>query len=238
MVHTPDREVGRQMEITLKGVSKQYKEQAAIENLSLSLREGEIACVLGPSGAGKTTLLQILAGLTPYEGEVSGRPERISYVFQSARLFPNLTVRQNLEFVLPESEKKRISSALCEVGLQDKENAYPHALSGGQAQRVAFLRAFLYPSELILMDEPFSSLDTALKIRLIELFVKLWNREKRTVLFVTHDAEEAAMMSQRTLFLREGKLIADFSDDSPLPRAYGTPSAYKKQILARILNEE
>ena len=226
------------MEITLKRVSKQYKEQAAIGNLSLSLREGEIACVLGPSGAGKTTLLQILAGLTSYEGEVLGRPERISYVFQSARLFPNLTVRQNLEFVLPKSEHKHIASALAEVGLAGKENAYPHALSGGQAQRVAFLRAFLYPSELILMDEPFSSLDTALKIRLVELFVRLWNKERRTVVFVTHDAEEAAMMSQRTFFLRDGKLIADFSDDSPLPRQYGAVSDYKSRILARILDEE
>ncbi len=148
---------------------------------------------------------------------------------------PNLTVRGNLKLVCREEEK--IASMLEKVELSDKADAYPVELSGGQAQRVSVARAFLYPSDLLLMDEPFSSLDTALKIRLIEVFCSLWREEKRTVVFVTHDAEEAYMLSHRALAVEGGKIVADVRDDSPVPRKYGENSLYRQKIVQAILQQ-
>lgn len=222
--------------IELVNVSKKYANTPVYENFSLEIEEGKITCLLGASGCGKTTLLNMLAGLTPYEGRIGNVPERISYIFQEERLVPNLTVRQNVALVLGKnSDGKKISEMLEKVELSGKEDAYPAELSGGQAQRVSIARAFAYPSGLILMDEPFSSLDTALKIRLIEVFCRLWQEEKRTAVFVTHDAEEAYMLAHRAVLLEEGKVVADISENDPVPRAYGESSRFKQRILAELL---
>lgn len=222
--------------IELVNVSKKYANTPVYENFSLEIEEGKITCLLGASGCGKTTLLNMLAGLTPYEGRIGNVPERISYIFQEERLVPNLTVRQNVALVLGKNaDGKKISEMLEKVELSGKEDAYPAELSGGQAQRVSIARAFAYPSGLILMDEPFSSLDTALKIRLIDVFCRLWQEEKRTAVFVTHDAEEAYMLAHRAVLLDEGKVVADISENDPVPRAYGESSRFKQRILAELL---
>ena len=222
--------------IELVNVSKKYANTPVYENFSLEIEEGKITCLLGASGCGKTTLLNMLAGLTPYEGKIGNVPERISYIFQEERLLPNLTVKQNVALVLGKNaDGKKISEILEKVELSGKEDAYPAELSGGQAQRVSIARAFAYPSGLILMDEPFSSLDTALKIRPIDVFCRLWQEEKRTAVFVTHDAEEAYMLAHRAVLLEEGKVVADISENDPVPRAYGESSRFKQRILAELL---
>lgn len=223
-------------DIIFDRVSKRYGGTAVYDAFSLAIEAGKITCLLGPSGCGKTTLLNMLAGLISYEGKIENVPQRISYIFQEERLLPNLTVRQNIRYVLGKSaDDARIDSVLEKVELGDKADAYPSELSGGQAQRVSIARAFAYPSELILMDEPFSSLDTALKIRLIDVFVRLWREEKRTAVFVTHDAEEAYMLANRAIVFRAGTIAADLSGDGALPRPYGKSSPFREEIIDALM---
>lgn len=226
------------MAVTFVDFSKKYGQNEVFSHLNLTINEGEITCLLGESGTGKTTLLQAISSLIDYEGKIENAPSRISYIFQTPRLVPNLTVEGNLKLVLPKEDREKIPSFLEAIGLSEKANAYPATLSGGQAQRVSFARAFLVKSDLILMDEPFSSLDTALKIKLVSLFCSLWRKERRTVLFVTHDLEEAAMLAERVIVLKEGKVFADFAREASLPRPYGEDSDFKRRILSCILGEE
>ena len=223
--------------IIFDGVSKQYGEISVYRDFSLEIGAGKITCLLGPSGCGKTTLLNMLAGLVPYDGKIENIPARVSYIFQEERLLPNLTVKQNITFALGKgADERRIADVLAKVELSDREDAWPSELSGGQAQRVSIARAFAYPSELILMDEPFSSLDTALKIRLIDVFCNLWREERRTAVFVTHDAEEAYMLAHRAVVMKEGHIVAYISEDSIVPRKYGESSAFKQNILRALLD--
>lgn len=194
-------------EIRLCNITKKYGNLTVYENFNFSIARGEITCILGESGSGKTTLLNMLAGLTPYEGSIS--PElKYSYVFQRPRLVPGLTVRGNLALVC--GDKGRVEDMLSAVELGERAESYPAQLSGGQAQRVSVARAFLYPSDVILMDEPFSSLDLALKLKVAALFLKLWRSERRTAVFVTHDADEALMLANRIVVLKGGKVAAEF----------------------------
>lgn len=222
--------------IELRNVTQKYGALTVYENFSLSLEEGKIACILGASGCGKTTLLNMLAGLVPFSGTIEPM-QPCSYIFQQPRLVPNLTVEGNLRLVCRDAA--RIRDMLGRIGLADKAKAYPVELSGGQAQRVSIARAFLHPSSLLLMDEPFSSLDTALKIRLMRLFAEIWREERRTVLFVTHDVEEAYMLAHRALVLRGGKIAADIDcGGGDLPRRYGEGSAVKDALLAALFAGE
>lgn len=222
--------------IELRNVTQKYGALTVYENFSLSLEEGKIACILGASGCGKTTLLNMLAGLVPFSGTIEPM-QPCSYIFQQPRLVPNLTVEGNLRLVCRDAA--RIRDMLGRIGLADKAKAYPVELSGGQAQRVSIARAFLHPSSLLLMDEPFSSLDTALKIRLMRLFAEIWREERRTVLFVTHDVEEAYMLAHRALVLRGGRIAADIDcGGGDLPRRYGEGSAVKDALLAALFAGE
>ncbi len=221
--------------IELRDISKRYGDVVVYEHLNLAFAEGKITCILGESGSGKTTLLNILAGLTDYDGELSKKRE-YAYIFQQPRLVPCLTVRENLRLVCKDEPK--IAEIIKEVELEAKVNSYPIELSGGQAQRVSIARAFIFPSELLLMDEPFASLDTALKIRLIDVFCKLWKKEKKTVIFVTHDVEEAYMLSHRSIILRGGNIIADLDAESiDVPRPYGAASRYRSEIVEAMLSK-
>ena len=221
--------------IELRDISKRYGDVVVYEHLNLAFAEGKITCILGESGSGKTTLLNILAGLTDYDGELSKKRE-YAYIFQQPRLVPCLTVRENLRLVCKDEPK--IAEIIKEVELEAKVNSYPIELSGGQAQRVSIARAFIFPSELLLMDEPFASLDTALKIRLIDVFCKLWKKEKKTVIFVTHDVEEAYMLSHRSIILRGGNIIADLDAESiDVPRPYGAASRYRSGIVEAMLSK-
>ncbi|MDE7075753.1 MAG: ATP-binding cassette domain-containing protein, partial [Clostridia bacterium] len=152
--------------ISIKNLTKKYQSRAVYENFSLDIEDSGITCILGESGCGKTTLLNAVAGLINYEGEITKKS--VSYVFQNSRLMPNLTVEDNLKFIGADGgEAKKM---LEKVGLGDKLNSYPAQLSGGEAQRVSLCRAFLKKSEVLLMDEPFSSLDLKTKLSVMELF--------------------------------------------------------------------
>ena len=196
----------------LEHVTKRYGDRLALDDLSLELEEGRITAILGESGAGKTTLLNILAGLISCEGTVEGRKD-FSYLFQSPKLLPNRTAEENLRFVLPKGSWGKIGAMLEKVGLKGREKSYPQQLSGGERQRVAIARAFLYPHEILLMDEPFSSLDLSLKRTLIALVFDLWRERRQTIVFVTHDVHEAAMLAHRAVVLRRGRLVFDLPVD-------------------------
>lgn len=200
----------------LKNVKKSYGDKVIFDNFDIEFEQGKITAVLGRSGCGKTTLLNIICGSADYTGEVE-RPDKISYIFQSQRLVPNLTVYKNLEYVLSyirdKNEKnKRIKEVLKMVEMYDEKEKYPSQLSGGMAQRVSLARAFVYDAPLMLMDEPFKGLDVSLKKRIIDVFKKLYESDKRTVVFVTHDIDEALFLADRIIVLEEGgKVVYDKS---------------------------
>ncbi|MDD3305597.1 MAG: ABC transporter ATP-binding protein [Acetobacterium sp.] len=196
------------MSIIIKELYKKYGEVVIFENFNLVFKKNKITGILGPSGSGKTTLLNLCSGLEqPDSGMIEGiNPQAISYIFQEPRLLPWRTVRENLRFVFKEKSIKKpgshdldIDAMLELVGLATVGDHYPQELSGGMRQRVSIARAFLYPSELLLMDEPFSSLDCALKNRLIEDFSKIWEQDKRTVIFVSHNEDEIRRLAQEVL---------------------------------------
>lgn len=212
-------------------VSKSYGDKKVLDGFSLQIHDGEILCLLGASGSGKTTLLNIFAGLTSYDGEIEDFPKSVGYIFQEPRLLPNLTVAQNLRYAGGRDEL--IEEILQKVGLYEHKDKRPSALSGGEKQRVAIARAFISGAQVLLLDEPFSSLDTPLKIRLSQVFAELWKEQKRTAVFVTHDVEEAWMLAHRVAVIKDGKVAAELTlEGAELPRAYGEGGVEKKKILA------
>ncbi len=215
--------------ISIKNLSKSYGDTAVYSGFNLDIEEGKIICLLGESGCGKTTLLNILAGLTDYSGEVPRL--KTSYVFQSPRLVPNLTVGENLKLI--GAKESDILYMLSSVGLSGFSGRYPKELSGGQAQRVALCRAFLFDSELMLLDEPFSSLDLKLRISVMQVFLKLRAKKPVTTLFVTHDIEEALYLSDRIIVLKSGGICGDF-ENTPLT-SYGGESPLRRPLTELII---
>lgn len=193
------------MALTLENINKSYGQKTVYKDFSISFGEG-ITAITGESGCGKTTLLNVIAGLIPFDGKVSGLPEGgVSYVFQDCRLIPFLTVAENVEFVMRRTDRDKrkaaVAKALTDTEMYEKRNSYPSELSGGQQRRVAVARAFAYPSDVLLMDEPFSSLDIGLKFRLIGLYKALFTQNPRTAVFVTHDIDEALALADRIVVL-------------------------------------
>jgi putative spermidine/putrescine transport system ATP-binding protein len=209
--------------LELRGIRKRFGRHAAVDDVSLELRQGEFLTFLGPSGSGKTTTLMMVAGLQqPDDGAIilAGRPvdrvppyrRDIGMVFQHYALFPHMTVRRNVAFPLemrgtPKAEAERlVSAALAMVGLPDHGDRLPRQLSGGQQQRVALARAMVYRPTLLLMDEPLGALDKSLREQL-QLEIKRLHREQRmSVLYVTHDQSEALTMSDRIAVFNEGRI--------------------------------
>ncbi|MGZ4954835.1 MAG: ABC transporter ATP-binding protein [Methylobacter sp.] len=179
----------------------------SISNLKLSLSSNEFVCLVGPSGCGKTTLLNIIAGLdNDYDGEILvGKQHthpKIGYIFQNPRLLPWRTVRENIELVLSEHQSPDVIDALLEVmQLTQAQHVYPERLSLGMSRRVSIIRAFAVDPEVLLMDEPFVSLDAPTARQVRELLVKLWRQRPHTVLFVTQDLREAMALADRLIFL-------------------------------------
>jgi NitT/TauT family transport system ATP-binding protein len=185
--------------VEIEKLSIAYGEKTVFDKLSMSFAENRISVVLGGSGVGKTTLLNAVANLLPYGGSIVGAEGGVSYIFQKDRLIPTITVYKNLDLVLrrlikdKKERKKRIEEMLLLLEISSEAQKYPAALSGGQQQRVAMARAFLYPSEVLLLDEPFQGLDIPLKDRLLKLLVKLNALIPRTVIFVTHAIDECLL---------------------------------------------
>lgn len=203
--------------IKLIDVCKRYDEKVIFDHFNLEFSKDKITCILGESGVGKTTLLNMIAGLTNYNGkiEVGGK---LSYIFQEARLIPTLTVKENLKFTSPEATDEQIDEILIQLEILDKKDIYPTKLSGGEAQRVSIARAFLYDASVLLMDEPFSSLDLSLKCKLISYFSNLWNANKKTVVFVTHDIDEALLLAEEILLLQNGIIDKRYQLEKKFPR--------------------
>ncbi|PZN06898.1 MULTISPECIES: ABC transporter ATP-binding protein [Thermaerobacter] len=199
--------------IRIRGLRKEFATRrrviTALDGVDLEVAEGEFVCLVGPSGCGKTTLLRILAGLeTPTAGtiEVARRdPSRPlqAMVFQEQSVFPWMTVRRNIGYGLalrrvPRAERERIVDRYLKlVGLEPFADAYPHQLSGGMKQRVSVARAFAVDPEILLMDEPFAALDEQNKLLLAEELLRLWESNRKTVLYVTHSIDEAIHLADR-----------------------------------------
>ncbi|MDE7401202.1 MAG: ABC transporter ATP-binding protein [Clostridia bacterium] len=216
--------------ISIKNLTKKYQDRTVYENFSLDIEESGITCILGESGCGKTTLLNAVAGLIDYEGEITKKS--VSYVFQNSRLIPNLTVEGNLKFIGADGESA--VKMLEKVGLGDKLNAYPAQLSGGEAQRVSLCRAFLKKSEMLLMDEPFSSLDLKTKLSVMELFKALQAEEGRCTLFVTHDVDEAVFLADRIIVMHGGKVLKDLKNENK--GEFGANSPLRETIIKSLLH--
>ncbi len=181
-----------------------------LSDIRLDIEPRSFVVITGPSGCGKTTMLNIVAGLDKdFEGRVSfGTGDaRLAFVFQTPRLLPWRTVYENVALVLPAGDSKRahVGELIDRVGLAGARNAYPERISLGMQRRVALARAFVLEPDLLLMDEPFVSLDDPTAQDLRQLLIDLWSRRPTTVLFVTHDRTEAVMLGTRVLRLSEGK---------------------------------
>lgn len=217
--------------ITLLNINKSYGKTRVYSDFNLEIEDGKITCILGESGSGKTTLLNMIAGITDYVGEIS--KVTCSYVFQSPRLVPNLTVKGNLNLVC--KDISAVDGMLSLVGLTEKSASYPAELSGGQARRVALARAFLYDADIVLLDEPFSSLDLKLKIEMADLFFKLQREKGRTALLVTHDPDEAAYLSDRAIILKQGKIVFDVNRGGQTRESYGRDGELKNRLIEELL---
>ncbi|WP_305785887.1 ABC transporter ATP-binding protein [Symbioplanes lichenis] len=224
--------------ITIDRVHKTFPLQGetftALGDVSLELADNEFVTVVGPSGCGKTTLMNILAGL---EEPTSGRalldgkaikgpgPER-GVIFQQYALFPWLTVRKNVEFGLKtkgvgRDERRRVADHFIDlVGLTQFADALPKTLSGGMKQRVAIARAYAVNPSILLMDEPFGAVDALTRVRLQDQLLATWSQEKRTVVFITHDVDEAVFLANRVVVMaaRPGRIVEIIDVDLPYPR--------------------
>jgi NitT/TauT family transport system ATP-binding protein len=226
--------------LQIRGLRKVYEAQGrsveAVGDLTFSVEASELVCVVGPSGCGKTTLLRCIAGLLePTGGEVllqgtrvAGPPPDLAVVFQEygRSLFPWMTVRGNVELPLRSKRLGRdrrdelVTGALAAVGLGDVHDAYPWQLSGGMQQRVAIARAVAYEPHVLLMDEPFAAVDAQTRAELEDLVRAVWRRTGVTIVFVTHDIDEAVYLGQRVLVLSSSPTVVqeDLTVDLPAER--------------------
>lgn len=228
----------KKAKIEIDAVSKIFNgrngETRALDNVSLDIWENEFVCVVGPSGCGKSTLLNIIAGLEAATGGcvrvdgkiVEGPGKERGVVFQQYALFPWQTVLKNVEYGLrlkglPKNIREEEARKYLDfVGLKDFADAFPKELSGGMKQRVAIARAYAVQPEVLLMDEPFGALDAQTRAQLQEDLLRTWQSEKRTCFFITHDVEEAVILSQKIIIMsaRPGRIKEIVNVDIPYPR--------------------
>jgi NitT/TauT family transport system ATP-binding protein len=226
--------------ISVQGLTKSFSaggaQFTAVDNVSFDVRQGEFVALLGPSGCGKSTILNMVAGLLPRSGgrilidddQVEpGRVNRkVGYVFQRDTLFPWRTVERNIGYgleiagVAKAARADLVAKAVERAGLSGFAQTFPRMLSGGMRQRVALMRTLILEPEILLMDEPFGALDTHTKLEMHKTLLEIWERERQTVLFVTHDLGEALTLASRIILLsaRPGRLKEDFDVSFPRPR--------------------
>ena len=242
------------VKVRIRNLSKTFQANGhaidVLQNIQLDVRDGELVCILGPSGCGKSTLLNIVGGfLPPSGGEVTidGSPVREPdprriFVFQERGVFPWLTVEGNIGFGLSglraEDKSERIAHYVKLVGLDGFENAYPQELSGGMKQRVEVARALAVNPDVLYLDEPFGALDSITRLVMRSELLRIWEAEKKTILFVTHDIEESCQLADRIVVLsaRPGSIRRVVEVDMPHPRDLSSPRylALRDSILAEI----
>jgi len=235
--------------LKVSGISHNYFVESekiihVLDNISFTAIKGEFLSIVGPSGGGKSTILRIIAGLIkPVRGNVTFSGKKISMVFQNYGIFPWLTVQKNIEFGLlmsgmAENERRRIvAEKINEVGLVDVGHKYPKELSGGMRQRVGIARALSVSPDLILMDEPFSNLDSFTAEKLRQDLLRIWTNSKMTVIMVTHLVEEAIELSDRILIFgpRPAKIKDEIKLSLSRPREKRSPEFF--QITDKIKSE-
>ena len=223
--------------VTLKGLTRSFDGRPVIDDLDLTLNAGEFTALLGHSGCGKSTLLRVLAGL---DRDISGTvlvPRRRAVAFQAPRLMPWKRVWRNVLLGLPGRPDRAVAEqALEEVGLAHRTGAWPKTLSGGEAQRASLARALVREPDLLLLDEPFGALDALTRIKAQRLVADLWQRRGCAVLLVTHDVDEALLLADRALVMRDGVIAYDTPVALDRPRATGDPAfaALRTRLLAEL----
>lgn len=241
--------------LQVKGVSKSFGEEQIIQNICLELKEGEIISLLGVSGGGKTTLFNIIAGLSePDEGavylegeEITGKPGKVSYMLQKDLLLPYRTVLDNVALPLiirgmKKSEaRKKAAGYFEEFSLAGTEKKYPAQISGGMRQRAALLRTYLFSEKVALLDEPFSALDMLTKSTVHEWYLEVMEKIKLSTLFITHDIDEAILLSDRIYLLtgRPGEITREITIREPRPRGRDFNLSeeflqYKREIISHL----
>ncbi|MEV5556948.1 ABC transporter ATP-binding protein [Nonomuraea wenchangensis] len=240
--------------ISFRNVSKSFPLKGgdflALDRVDLDIADREFVTVVGPSGCGKSTLMSMAAGLTePGTGDilldgspVAGPGPDRGVIFQQYALFPWLSVRKNVEFGLklmnlpPDERKRRAEHAIELVGLSDFADALPKMLSGGMKQRCAIARAYAVDPQVLLMDEPFGALDALTRVQLQDQLLDTWSRERRTVMFITHDVDEAVYLANRVVVMaaRPGRIHRVIDVDLPYPR---TEEVRLSPEFSRIRNE-
>ncbi|MEC5318387.1 ABC transporter ATP-binding protein [Brenneria populi subsp. brevivirga] len=238
--------------IELRGVSKSFAGQNVLDNISLTIRQGEIVALLGVSGGGKSTLLNLVSGLLSADSgdiAIQGIPtkqfqhwRRIAYLFQEDRLLPWRSVEQNVHFGLENSalgkqeRRRRAADALALVGLSAFARHWPHQLSGGMRSRVALARSLVVQPQILLMDEPFSRLDPQTRSAMHDELLRIQRLTGMTVVLVTHDVEEAVILADRVVVLKPhpGRIHLETALDLPRPRIATVPEVNEQIRLLRL----
>jgi NitT/TauT family transport system ATP-binding protein len=223
--------------VEFKDLAMSFGNTDVLRDINLSVREGEFVCILGPSGCGKSTLLNIVGGfIRPTAGEVridgvpvTGPDPRRIFVFQERGVFPWLTVEGNIAFGLfrlsEEEKRERIAHYVKLVGLAGFETAYPRQLSGGMKQRLEVARALAVRPDVLYLDEPFGALDSITRLGMRRELLRIWNAERKTILFVTHDIEESVQLADRVVVMsqRPGRIRRVVEIDIAHPRDLSAP---------------
>jgi len=228
--YVDERRLAAADKLVLKDVSRRYGTFSALEDINLTVPEGEFLVIVGPSGCGKSTLLRILAGLDkPTTGTIetarsaSARPDN-AMVFQGDSIFPWMTAYQNAAYGLSLAKRPKaeidatVRPILEKIGLWESRDKYPHQLSGGMRQRVSIARAFAADPEVLLMDEPFSALDEQNKLLLQQELLRIWDETRKTVIFITHSVDEAVALSDRIMVMTASPGRSKILIDNPFPR--------------------
>lgn len=235
--------------ISISNLTKKFHNKTVFDNFNIEIEENKITCILGASGIGKSTLIKLLSGLDRHDsGEIEGMDNKeFSYIFQEPRLLPWLNVYDNVDFILKavysnkDERKKIIHENLKLVDLESSANLFPAELSGGMMQRLSIARAFSYPSKILFMDEPFSGLDIKLKMSVMDSFRKIWSQSTKTVVFITHDIDEAIFLADKIYILADSPASIIYEKDirgNIMKRNFNDDNmaSLKKELLNVISN--